>query len=71
MYINLTSTIWISGSPDKGQHRINPENSKGVMKKKSDITWFGIILSDRDRKENLTAVACILTSSETYVFISI
>ena len=70
MYINLTSTIWISGSPDKGQHRINPENSRSVMKK-SDIIWFGIILSDRDREENLTAVACILTSSETYVFISI
>ena len=33
MYINLTSTIWISGSPDKGQHRINPENSRSVMKK--------------------------------------
>ena len=39
--------------------------------KKSDITWFGIILSDRDWEKNLTAVASILTSSETYVFISI
>ena len=33
MYINLTSTIWISGSPDKGQYWINPDNSRRVMKK--------------------------------------